>query len=132
MESIRLCLTTSAFGQTTFGVSRPKHEEPFSTPRSWHMLSDALHNIGAEPSDEQVEVLAFGCLTPAHATQFKAFIEAVPPALWSERDSQGRENLAGRAGGPGRPVLPGAVLSRPPDKGTPSRAVRLSHQRSNN
>jgi MoxR-like ATPase len=24
----------------------PKHEEPFSTPRSWHMLSDALHAHG--------------------------------------------------------------------------------------
>jgi hypothetical protein len=39
------------------------------------MLSDALLNIGSEPSDEQVEVLAFGCLTPAHATQFKAFMK---------------------------------------------------------
>jgi AAA domain (dynein-related subfamily) len=53
----------------------PKHEEPFSTPRSWHMLSDSLHSIGAEPSDEQIQVLAFGCLTPAHATQFKAFVK---------------------------------------------------------
>jgi len=26
----------------------PKHEEPFSTPRSWHMLSDALHSFGEE------------------------------------------------------------------------------------
>lgn len=25
----------------------PKHEEPFSTPRSWHMLSDTLHEYGA-------------------------------------------------------------------------------------
>ena len=24
----------------------PKHEEPFSTPRSWHMLSDTLHSFG--------------------------------------------------------------------------------------
>jgi hypothetical protein len=24
----------------------PKHEEPFSTSRSWHMLSDALHEYG--------------------------------------------------------------------------------------
>jgi hypothetical protein len=24
----------------------PKHEEPFSTPRAWHMVSDALHSYG--------------------------------------------------------------------------------------
>jgi hypothetical protein len=55
----------------------PKTEEPFSTPRSWHMLSDALHAYGSELSDEMIEVLAFGCLTPSHAGQFKAFIKQV-------------------------------------------------------
>jgi hypothetical protein len=52
----------------------PKHEEPFSTPRSWHMLSDALHNYGEEIGDEWLGVLAYGCLTPHHAGQFKAFV----------------------------------------------------------
>jgi MoxR-like ATPase len=46
----------------------PKHEETFSTPRSWHMLSDALHASGATPNDAHIEVLAFGasaaCTTP--------------------------------------------------------------------
>src|SRR5215472_3179765 len=42
----------------------PKHEEPFSTPRSWHMLSDALHEYGENMADEALEVLAFGCLSP--------------------------------------------------------------------
>ncbi|HEY4389183.1 MAG TPA: MoxR family ATPase [Ktedonobacteraceae bacterium] len=51
----------------------PKHEEPFSSPRSWHMLSDALKEGSADLSDEYLEVLAFGCLTPHHAGQFKAF-----------------------------------------------------------
>lgn len=51
----------------------PKHEEPFSTPRAWHMLSDALHAFGAEPPAAMVEALAHGCLTPQHASQFKAF-----------------------------------------------------------
>lgn len=51
----------------------PKHEEPFSTPRAWHMLSDALHAFGAEPPATMVEALAHGCLTPQHAAQFKAF-----------------------------------------------------------
>jgi hypothetical protein len=55
----------------------PKHEEPFSTPRSWHMLSDALRGYGETLSDEALEVLAFGCLTPQHAGQFKAFFKQV-------------------------------------------------------
>jgi hypothetical protein len=55
----------------------PKHEEPFSTPRAWHMLSDALHMYRDGISDEWLEVLAFGCLSPHHATQFKAFVKQV-------------------------------------------------------
>ncbi len=54
----------------------PKHEEPFSTPRSWHMLSDALNAAGASgesAGDELLDVLSFGCLSPQHAGQFKAF-----------------------------------------------------------
>ena len=53
----------------------PKTEEPFSTPRSWHMLSDALHEFGPEIPDEMLEALAFGCLSARHAAQFKAFIK---------------------------------------------------------
>lgn len=53
----------------------PKTEEPFSTPRSWHMLSDALHSHGDALTDERLEALAFGCLTPAHAGQFKAYVK---------------------------------------------------------
>jgi hypothetical protein len=53
----------------------PKHEEPFSTPRSWHMLSDALMEFGEKLKDDDIEVLAYGCLSPNHATQFKAFIK---------------------------------------------------------
>jgi MoxR-like ATPase len=55
----------------------PKHEEPFSTPRSWHMLSDALHAYGDSLTDGQLEVLAYGCLSPHHAGQFKAFVKQV-------------------------------------------------------
>src|SRR5215471_14000296 len=46
----------------------PKHEEAFSTPRSWHMLSDSLHSFGDALTDEWLDVLAFGCLSPQHAT----------------------------------------------------------------
>ncbi len=55
----------------------PKHEEPFSTPRSWHMLSDALHAYGPSLTDAALDVLAYGCLSPAHAGQFKAFNKQV-------------------------------------------------------
>ena len=55
----------------------PKTEEPFSTPRSWHMLSDALHSYGDTISEKQLEILACGCLSPHHATQFRAFVKQV-------------------------------------------------------
>ena len=53
----------------------PKTEETFSTPRSWHILSDAMNQYGDAITDAQLEVLAAGTLTPAHATQFRAFIK---------------------------------------------------------
>jgi hypothetical protein len=55
----------------------PKTEEAFSTPRSWHMLSDALHGFGDDLPEDALEVLAFGCLSPQHAGQFKAFVKQI-------------------------------------------------------
>ena len=55
----------------------PKTEEPFSTPRSWHMLSDAMKSFGDNITDKQLEILASGCLSPHHATQFRAFIKQI-------------------------------------------------------
>lgn len=55
----------------------PKTEEPFSTPRSWHILSDALHSCGDSLTDRELTVLASGCLTAAHATQFAAYVRQV-------------------------------------------------------
>jgi MoxR-like ATPase len=52
----------------------PKTEEAFSTPRSWHMLSDALREYGEKISDADIEILTAGTLTPAHAVQFRAFV----------------------------------------------------------
>lgn len=58
----------------------PRHEEPFSTPRAWHMLSDALRAFApagaaddALPPAPMLEAIASGCLTPQHAAQFRAF-----------------------------------------------------------
>ena len=53
----------------------PKTEEAFSTPRSWHMLSDAIKEYGENLNDKNIEVLSAGTLTPSHATQFRAFIK---------------------------------------------------------
>ena len=55
----------------------PKTEEPFSTPRSWHMLSDAIYSFGNTISEKQLEILASGCLSPHHATQFRAFVKQI-------------------------------------------------------
>lgn len=54
-----------------------KTEEPFSTPRSWHMLSDALTSYGEDITEAQLSVLANGCLTASHATQFAAYVRQV-------------------------------------------------------
>ncbi|MCD7954582.1 MAG: MoxR family ATPase [Lachnospiraceae bacterium] len=54
----------------------PKTEEPYSTPRSWHMLSDALKEYHAGEKDipqETLRVLTYGMLSPSHAGMFLAF-----------------------------------------------------------
>lgn len=56
----------------------PKTEEPYSTPRSWHMLSDALHEYGAgekQLPDKILKVLAYGSVSAAHAGMFLAFVK---------------------------------------------------------
>lgn len=52
-----------------------KTEEPFSTPRSWHMLSDALSSYGEDIREKDLFVLANGCLTAAHAAQFTTYVK---------------------------------------------------------
>ena len=60
----------------------PKVEEPYSTPRSWHMLSDALkeYHAGEEDnciSQEVLRILAYGCITASHAGMFIAFTKNI-------------------------------------------------------
>lgn len=55
----------------------PKHEEPFCSPRGWHMLSDGLKAYGDRITEREIEILTCGCLGPKHAAQFKAFIKQV-------------------------------------------------------
>lgn len=54
----------------------PKVEEPFSSPRSWEMLSDALkgYQAGEKDLDDTVlRTLSYACLSPKHAGMFVAF-----------------------------------------------------------
>ncbi|SIH36762.1 ATPase [Mycobacteroides abscessus subsp. abscessus] len=53
----------------------PKVEASFSTPRSWHMLSDALKSWGPDISPEAVQVLAHGTLTANHAGLFCGWVK---------------------------------------------------------
>ena len=58
----------------------PKTEEPFSTPRSWHMLSDALTEYGAgktELSADTLKMLAYASLSPSHAGMFLAYTKTL-------------------------------------------------------
>ena len=58
----------------------PKTEEPYSTPRSWHMLSDALKEYGAgekEVSESLLRVLAYGMYSSSHAGLFIAFTKSL-------------------------------------------------------
>jgi AAA domain (dynein-related subfamily) len=55
----------------------PKTEEVFSTPRSWHMLSDALHSYGDGVSDDTLRLLAAGTLSPVHAAAFCGYLKIV-------------------------------------------------------
>ena len=58
----------------------PKTEEPFSTPRSWHMLSDGINSYAVEEreiSEDILKMLAYGCLTASHAGMFLAFTKQI-------------------------------------------------------
>ncbi|HEX8006231.1 MAG TPA: MoxR family ATPase [Trebonia sp.] len=66
----------------------PRHEEPFSTPRAWHMLSDLLHSYGAGSpdgsgiSDDLLRILTLGTVSPVHAGQFRGYVRQLRHA-WS-------------------------------------------------
>lgn len=55
----------------------PKTEEPFSTPRSWHMLSDILKEFGAgekEIPEKMLRTIVYGCISSHHAGMFLAYV----------------------------------------------------------
>lgn len=78
----------------------PKTEEPFSTPRSWHMLSDALKEYGAgkrEIDGNVLKMLTYACLTPSHAGMFLAYTKSM------KNDNLLDEIIAGNAKWPTKP-----------------------------
>ena len=75
----------------------PKHEEPFSTPRGWEMLSKALYAYGPAVTLDEIGILAAGLLSPAHARQFAAF------AKLRERAHELGAILKGERGWPEKP-----------------------------
>jgi len=74
-------------------VAPPKTEETFSTPRSWHILSDALQSYGADISADEVELLASGCLSPVHARSFAAFVRQLHDNLRVDLILKGEQAL---------------------------------------
>ncbi|MDR1448899.1 MAG: MoxR family ATPase [Propionibacteriaceae bacterium] len=76
----------------------PKEQRPFSTPRSWHILSDCLLSYpGDSWSDHTLEVLTSGLLTPQHGSAFRAWIKVVRHRYALE------PIIKGEAGWPGAP-----------------------------
>lgn len=74
-------------------VPPPKTEETFSTPRSWHLLSDALAAYGAELDPREVGMLAAGCLSPTHARSFAAFVRSLAGKIRVELILSGEQPL---------------------------------------
>ncbi|GAB3893907.1 hypothetical protein GCM10027612_44230 [Microbispora bryophytorum subsp. camponoti] len=89
----------------------PKTEEPFSTPRGWHMLSDAMHSYGERLDDETLGMLAYGTLTAAHASAFRAYVKTVRHAY--DLDAV----IKGDAGWPRRPRIATCCTSCPRPSG---------------
>ncbi|HET9140029.1 MoxR family ATPase [Actinophytocola sp.] len=116
-------------------VAPPKTEEPFSTPRSWHALSDALHSWGPDVSEDQVRMLAHGCVSPAHAASFAAFVRTRLHAYDLEPILKGDAGWPTAAGD--RDILYFLAMSLrarlikelPAERrGAPASAVRLAHR----
>ena len=74
-------------------VPPPKTEETFSTPRSWHILSDALLAYGSDVNADEIEMLALGCLSASHARSFGAFIKQLMGTLRIEKILTGEQPL---------------------------------------
>ena len=97
----------------------PKHEEPFSTPRSWEMLGRAIDAHGAGITLDDIKALASGLLTPGPCPAIRRFRQATRAPARPLGHPEGPARLAGQTGGARYPLFPGAAASRPADQGAP-------------
>ena len=74
-------------------IPPPKTEETFTTPRSWHLLSDALLAYGKTVSPEEIAMLADGCLSPQHSRSFGAFLRQLDGKLRVDLILKGEQPL---------------------------------------
>ena len=91
----------------------PKTEEPFSTPRSWEMLSDILHSYG--------EHLISVCLWLPHCRSRYAICSlcpASPQQVFPKENSGWDAKMARQAGGTGCAVFPRSEFSQSAYQGT--------------
>lgn len=115
-------------------VLAPKTEEPFSTPRSWHALSDVLASLG-ECDDATLRAVALGCVSASHAELFCSFVRTMRQR-WNldailngdmrwPADVQSRDSLLFLAAS----LRARLVRSLPASKeGAPPSATRLAHR----
>ena len=74
----------------------PKTEEQFSTPRSWHMLSDAIkacQSGGNNLSEDMLKKLTYGCISASHAGMFLAYLKQLGDSLKIEDIIDGKAFL---------------------------------------
>lgn len=73
-------------------LSRPsKLEEPFSSPRAWHMLSDLLSQT-QNLTDIKIKRLSQGCLKLNHAKEFASFFKLKDPIFKIKKLLSGDEH----------------------------------------
>jgi hypothetical protein len=78
-------------------AAAPKTEQPFSTPRSWHMVSDALHSYGEDIDEQTLRIVVTGCLSPVHAQQFIGYVHQLRHAYDLEAILKGKLRWPDRA-----------------------------------
>jgi AAA domain (dynein-related subfamily) len=77
--------------------SKPsKDQSPFSTPRSWHMLSDGLKSMGIVDSvpdnlKNLFDALVYGTINLDHANQFRVYIKQLDRRFYVHQMLKGKQ-----------------------------------------
>ncbi len=79
-------------------------EKPYSTPRSWHMLSDTLISFGRNFDESMLKILVHGCLSEEHARSFLAYflanVDLGKMVAEEQNDDPNQENVTPAEEGP--------------------------------